>query len=135
MAWTTMHFGIGMACGGAAATLVAAFRGRGWKWITPVMTLSGIWALGPDLPRIFREGFPSLPLARYLGDESVDRWLLSFGDVFFFHAMLDSQPRQYAVQGLVLILLCYNAAWLLGRLDNRRSRPHVPLPPHKTGKK
>jgi hypothetical protein len=129
-----MHFGVGMACGGAAATLLAALRGRGWKWITPVMTLSGVWALGPDLPRIFREGYPSLPLARYLGDESVDRWLLSFGDVFFFHAMLDSQPRQYAVQGLVLILLCYNVGWLLNQLDKQRSRPGISTPKDSTRK-
>ena len=110
-----------MACGGAAAVVVATLRGRGWSWVTFVMTLSCIWALGPDLPRIFREGYPSLPFARYLGDEGVDRWLLSFGDVFFFHAMLDSQPHQYALQGLVLILLCDNAAWLLNQLDKQRS--------------
>ena len=132
MAWTTMHFGVGMACGGAAAIVVAALRGRGWSWVTPVMTLSGIWALGPDLPRLFREDFPSLPFARYLGDERIDRWLLSFGDLFFFHASLDSQPEQYALHGLALILLCYNAAWLLSRLDKQRSRQHVPLSHEKT---
>lgn len=128
MAWTTMHFGVGMACGGAAAALVAALRGRGWSLITPAMTLAGVWALGPDLPRLFRENFPSLPFAHALGDPRVDRWLLSFGDVFFFHAALDSQPRQYALHGLVLILLCYNAAWLLGRLDRTRPRPRPVLP-------
>jgi hypothetical protein len=127
MAWTTMHFGVGMACGGAATFLVCAVRNRGWRWITPAMTLSGFWALAPDLPRIFREDFPSLPFASTLGDKRLDDWLISFGDLFFFHARLDAQPKEYALHGLLLILLCYNAAWALSRLVHGEPGPTLPV--------
>jgi len=115
-----MHFGVGMACGGAAAALACALCRRGWRWITPVMTASGVWALGPDLPRIFREDFPSLPLATTLGDKRLDDVLLSFGDLFFFHRMLDAQPKEYALHGLALILLCYHIGWAATWLERRR---------------
>ena len=123
-----MHFGVGMACSGAAAIAVVALRRRGWRWIAPVMTLGGVWALGPDLPRLLREDFPSLPFSHLFMDMRIERWLLSFGDLFFFHRTLDSQGRDYAQHGLVLILLCYNAAWLLAQLDRRRRGTGL-LPP------
>ena len=120
MAWTTLHFGVGMACGGAAATVACCLLRRGWRWVTPVMTAAGVWALAPDLPRIFREDFPSLPLASVLGDKRLDDRLLAIGDVFFFHRALDSQPKEYALHGLVLILLCYHVGWAMAWLDRRR---------------
>lgn len=110
MAWTTMHFGIGMACAGAAATGLALITRRGWRWIPAVMTLGGVWALVPDMPRTFREDFPSLPLASILGDKSLERWLHAIGDLFFFHHSLDLQPREFALHGLVMILVLYNAS-------------------------
>ena len=58
-----MHFAVGM-CGGAALALAPCliFR-RGWRFIPVGMTLGGLWALVPDMPRLWREDFPSLPFA------------------------------------------------------------------------
>ena len=108
MAWTTMHFAVGMACSGAAATAVCLTLRRGWRWIPAVMTAGGVWALVPDLPRVFREDFPSLPLAPLFGNKVFEAGLNS--NLFFFHRTLDAQPHEYALHGLVIILLLYNAA-------------------------
>lgn len=105
MAFTTMHFGVGMACGGAAAVGCALIRRKGFKAIGPAMTLGGIWAIVPDLRRVF-SWYPSLPFSRFLGDSRIESWLLS--DVFFFHATLDSQPEEFTLLGLAIILLLYN---------------------------
>ncbi len=113
MAWTTMHYGVGMACAGAAATGLALITSRGWRWIPAAMTLGGVWALIPDMPRTFREDFPSLPLASILGSKSLERWLHSIGDLFFFHRSLDAQPHEYALHGLVIILVLYNASLVM----------------------
>ena len=110
MAWTTMHFAVGMGCSGAAAAAVCFTFKRGWRWIPPVMTLGGIWALAPDLPRILREDFPSLPLASTLGAHSFEYNLHAIGNLFFFHNALDAQPRELALHGLAIILLLYNIA-------------------------
>src|SRR5687767_1172972 len=108
MAWTTMHFAVGMGCSGAIATAACLCLRRGWRSIPLVMTAGGAWALVPDLPRIWREDFPSLPFASVLGRMSLERWLHERGNVFFFHAMLDAQPRELALHGLALILVFYN---------------------------
>ena len=105
-----MHFATGMLCSGAAGLAVTLLSQRGFRWIPLAMTAGGFWAMGPDLPRLFREDFPSLPLASVLGDKELERWLHQYGDVFFFHSQLDAQPNEYALHGLVLILLLYNLA-------------------------
>ena len=101
-----MHFGVGMACGGAAALGLASVRRKGFWAIGPAMTLGGLWAIVPDLPRVF-VWFPSLPFADLLGGKGNENRLLS--DIFFFHASLDAQPKEYALLGLALILVLYNA--------------------------
>lgn len=121
MAWTSAHFAVGMACGGALAGGYCAWRGKGWWAIPAAMTLGGLWAVVPDLPRIFREDLPALGLGSTLGAKQLEQWLHSCGDVFFFHRMLDAQPREFALHGLAAILLMYNAA-LFAAWRNRRVR-------------
>ncbi|WP_428386372.1 hypothetical protein [Mucisphaera sp.] len=113
MAWTTMHFAVGMIAGGAIGMAASALLGRGTRWVPLTMTAGGIWALTPDLPRLFREDFPSLPFASILGSKDLERYLHSVGDLFFLHASLDAQPKEYALHGLILILILYNAALLV----------------------
>ncbi len=121
MAFTTMHFGVGMACGGAAALACALIRRKGFGAIGPAMTLGGIWAIVPDLPRVF-VWFPSLPFAHTLSGRQNEDRLLS--DIFFFHASLDAQPEEFALLGLALILVLYNAViftpLILGLLTSPR---------------
>lgn len=133
MAFSTMHFGVGMACGAAAGLAGCVIARRGWRWIPAAATLGGVWAMAPDLPRIFREDFPSLPFASTLGAESLEKWLHAHGDWFFFHGSLDAQPKEFALLGLGLILLGYNLSiahllWLEHRqrnsVANRAWRAH-----------
>ncbi len=107
-----MHFAVGMTCSGAAAAGVCLVVRRGWRWIGPVMSVGGIWAILPDLPRMFREDFPHLPLASALGSKSLERSLNDWGNLFFLHQMLDTQPHEYALHGLLIILLLYNLVML-----------------------
>ncbi len=126
MAWTTMHFAVGMGCTGAAATVGCLIFRRGWRWIPASMTLGGLWALVPDMPRIFREDFPGLPWAATLGSKSFERSLHRAGDIFFFHKQLDIQPQEFALLGLTLILLFYNLALgLLMYLEHRQRHSAV----------
>jgi len=120
MAWATMHFATGMACGGVLAAGMAVIRGRGWKWTAPIMTLGGIWGMGPDLPRIFREDFPSLPFATMLGSPKLEAWLFQYGNFFAFHKQLDMQPHEFALHGLALIILLFNVAFALSFLDHKK---------------
>ena len=110
MAWTTMHFAVGMGCSGAAATVACFALRRGWRWIAPTMTLGGIWALVPDLPRILREDLAILPFASTLGAQSLENNLHAIGNLFFFHNSLDVQPNELALHGMGIILILYNAA-------------------------
>ena len=133
MAWTSMHFAVGMLGGGAIGALgLFTFR-RGARLIPVAMTLGGIWACIPDLPRFWREDFPWLPAAAALGSKDFERWLHGIGDLFFGHAALDAQPHEYALHGLIGIILLYNLAvlwtlWLERRqrnsLGNRHWRAH-----------
>jgi len=112
MAWTSMHFAVGM-CGGAALTLIPCLiRRRGFRLIPLGMTLGGLWGLAPDLPRIWREDFPSLPFASTLGDKALEDKLHSVGDLFFFHQSLDAQPKEFALLGLAIIIGLYNLSLL-----------------------
>ncbi len=122
MAFTTMHFAVGMACGGAAATAVCLTLKRGWRWTPLAMTLGGIWAIVPDLPRVFREDFPSLPFAVTLGQRKLEQSLHDIGDIFFFHRALDAQPHEYALHGLAIILVLYNLALAAQLIAIRRRR-------------
>jgi len=99
-----------MGCAGAMAGTACLIFRRGWRFLPLAMTAGGIWALLPDIPRFFREDFPSLPLAGTLGLKSFERFLHRWGDLFFFHARLDSQPKEYALAGLGIIVLLYNLA-------------------------
>jgi hypothetical protein len=108
MAWTTMHFATGMACAGAGTTIACVIARRGWRWIAPAMTLGGLWACVPDMPRFFRVDFPSLPFSATLGSMDLERFLHGWGNLFFFHRALDAQPRELALHGLIGILLLYN---------------------------
>lgn len=110
MAWTTMHYAVGMGCAGALAGTASLICRRGWRFLPLAMTAGGIWALLPDIPRFFREDFPNLPFAQTLGLKSFERFCHRWGDLFFFHARLDSQPKEYALAGLGVIVLLYNMA-------------------------
>lgn len=103
-----MHFAMGMGCAAAVSGTACLIVRRGFRFIPAAMTLGGIWALVPDMPRIFREDFPNLPFASALGAKGLERKLHSIGDVFFFHGRLDAQPQEYALLGLGIILLLYN---------------------------
>lgn len=113
MAWTTMHFAVGMGCAGTAAVLTCSVLRRGWRWLPGAMTLGGVWALVPDMPRIFREDFYWQPISSILGTHQLERNLHRWGDLFFFHRQLDAQPHEYALLGLALILMLYNAGIVL----------------------
>ena len=116
MAWATMHFAVGMAGGAAVAGAVCVLRGgKGGRWLGVAMTLGGLWATVPDWPRIPRVHLSGVPVLWRLGSVELERWLHAWGDLFFFHRMLDAQPREHALLGLVLIILFYNAAiaWLM----------------------
>lgn len=107
MAWTSMHFAMGMASAGVISGGVCLMLNRGWRWVPAAMTAGGVWALVPDLPRLFREDYPSLPFASLLGSPALETRLHGVGDLFFFHAYLDAQPHEFALHGLVIILLLY----------------------------
>jgi hypothetical protein len=124
MAWTTMHFGVGMACAGAAAAGFSLVTGRGWRWLPAAMTLGGVWALGPDIPGMVREQLPSFPLSSILGSRQLELWLHRIGDLFFFHRALDAQPHERALHGLILILALYNAAIVLLMWREHRALNH-----------
>lgn len=116
-----MHFATGMICAGGVGVAACFFLRRGWRWLPAAMTVGGLWALAPDLPRIFREDFPSFPFAPLLGDKDLERSLHAIGDLFFFHASLDAQPREFALHGLLLIIVMYNLGlMLLMRLEKRQ---------------
>jgi len=122
MAWTSMHFAIGMACTGGVGAVACTVVRKGWKWIPLAMTAGGMWAIIPDMPRLWRVDFPSLPLATTLGDKGLERWLHRWGDVFFFHHQLDLQPKEFALHGLIGMIFLYNLA-ILGLLWlNHRER-------------
>lgn len=120
MAFTTMHFAIGMGCAGTAASIGCLLLRRGWRWVPMAMTAGGIWACVPDMPRIFKEDFPSLPFAQTLSARPLQQWLNTHGDWFFFHRMLDDQPKEYALHGLFGILLLYTVSSFLLAVTHRR---------------
>lgn len=113
MAFATMHFAVGMGMGGAIALAGAAILRRRPTLLPYAMTLGGLWAMVPDLPRLFTEDFPNAPFAAILGSPALRRWLETHGDWFFFHRLLDRQPAEFALHGMFLIILFYNAALIL----------------------
>lgn len=121
MAFTTMHFAVGMVGGGALALTGCAILRGGWRYSPLAMTLGGLWAIVPDLPRLFKEDFPNLPFASTLGGRPLQQWLDQHGNWCFFHKALDGQPHEYALHGLVIILLLYNLA-IVGLLWGARRR-------------
>jgi len=122
MAWTTMHFAVGMGCTGATVGAACLTMRRGWRWLPFAMTLGGVFALTPDLPRIWRQDLTWLPFASILGSIQLEKTLHEWGNVFFFHRALDAQPHEYALHGLVLILVLYNASIALLMHLERRQR-------------
>ena len=110
MAFTTMHFAMGMVGTGAIATVGALVLRRGMRWVPLWMTAGGIWACVPDMPRIFKEDFPNAPFASTLSAKPLQEWLQANGDWFFLHRMLDAQPKEYALHGLALILMLYTVS-------------------------
>lgn len=110
MSWTSMHFAVGMACSGGLALGGCLIVRRGWRWIPAIMTLGGLWATVPDMPRLFRQDFPGLHLGSTLGSLDLEHFLHHWGDIFFFHATLDDCINQYALHGLIGMIFLYNAA-------------------------
>ena len=128
MAFTTMHFAAGMIGSGVIGAGMCIIFRRGWRWVPVGMTLGGLWALAPDMPRLFREDFPSLPLAGALGSKDLERYLHDHGDVFFAHARLDAQPHEFALHGLIIIIALYSIS-MLGyamALSRRKRQPPEP---------
>lgn len=110
-----------MGCGGALAGTACLIFRRGWRFLPAAMTAGGIWALLPDLPRVFREDFPNLPFAGMLGASSFERFLHRAGDLFCFHSQLDAQPKEYALAGFAIIIFLYNLSiGLLMMLEYRQ---------------
>lgn len=125
MAWTTMHFAVGMGCAGLAATGLCLTFKRGWRWIPAAMTAGGVWAVIPDMPRVLREDVPFTSEAIRAFSQTLETYLHEWGNLFFFHKVLDDQPREYALLGLTLILIFYNAAILLLMVMESRQRHHI----------
>lgn len=126
MAFTTMHFAMGMVGTGAVATVGALVLRRGLRWVPLCMTLGGIWACVPDMPRIFKEDFPNAPLASTLSAKPLQDWLQAHGDWFFFHRSLDAQPKEYALHGLAMILVLYTLSLFFLTITHRRPRKDQP---------
>jgi hypothetical protein len=120
-----MHFAVGMGCGGALAGTACLIFRRGWRFLPAAMTAGGLWALLPDLPRVFREDFPNLPFAAALGQSSFERFLHRAGDLFCFHAQLDAQPKEYALAGFAIIIFLYNLSIGLLMLLEHRQRDSI----------
>lgn len=130
MAFTTMHFALGMAGAGALACAGALLLRRGWRWVPLVMTAGGIWACVPDFPRLFKEDFPNAPFAQTLSAKPLQQWLTTHGDWFFFHRALDAQPKEYALHGLLIILMLYTVSvFLLAATHRRPAAPPKPADP------
>lgn len=121
MAFTTMHFALGMVGTGAATTVAALICRRGLRWVPLCMTAGGIWACVPDMPRIFREDFPNAPFAQTLSAKPLQQWLQANGDFFFFHRMLDDQPKEYALHGLAMILVLYTLSLVFLTITHRKT--------------
>ena len=126
MAFTTMHFAVGMAGAGALASVGALMLRRGWRWVPLWMTAGGVLACVPDMPRIFKEDFPNAPFASILSAKPLQQWLNTHGDWFFFHRTLDSQPKEYALHGLAVILMLYTICSLLLAITHRGGRAVKP---------
>ncbi|MCX5660234.1 MAG: hypothetical protein NTW19_11000 [Planctomycetota bacterium] len=138
MTWTSMHFAVGMACAGGITAVGCAIPRRGWRWIPAAMTLGGLWANVPDMPRLFRQDFPGLHLASTLGSLDLEHFLHRWGDLFFFHATLDDCINDYALHGLIGMIFLYNLAiGLMLFLEHRQRRlvhghaGHAPPRPHR----
>lgn len=121
MAFTTMHFALGMVGTGAVATVAALVFRRGLRWVPLCMTAGGIWACVPDMPRIFKEDFPNAPFAQTLSAKPLQEWLQANGDLFFFHRMLDAQPKEYALHGLAIILFLYTLSVFFLTITQRKT--------------
>ncbi|WP_432799858.1 hypothetical protein [Poriferisphaera sp. WC338] len=125
MAWTSMHFAMGMIGGGVIGGAACLILRRGWRWLPAAMTAGGIWGLIPDLPRIWREDFTGLPFASYLGSKNFERWLHEIGDVFFFHSRLDAQPKEFALHGLATIIFLYCCCMVMLMYLESKSRNSI----------
>ena len=106
--------------------LAVQSRLRSLRWAPLAMTVGGLWAVVPDMPRVFQEDFPNSPLASILGSDQLEDFLNAWGNVFFFHRMLDLQPETFALLGLILILLFYNVSITLLMWLERRSLAVMP---------
>ena len=120
-----MHFAVGMGCAGALTGVGCMIWRQGWRWLPATMTIGGLWALIPDMPRVFREDIYYEPISSTLGQHNFERWLHYWGDLFFFHRALDAQPKEFALLGLLLILLFYNAAIMLLMKMESKQRLHT----------
>ena len=88
------------------------------------MTLGGFWAIIPDMPRLLREDFViSSCISGNARD--LERWLHDHGNWFFFHKAMDGHTSNYALPGLILMIVLYNAAIGLMFLLERRQRDSV----------
>ena len=125
MAWTSMHFAAGMCGAGVISGITCLVIRRGYRWIPLTMTVGGLWALLPDLPRVFREDFPSLPFASSLGSRNLENFLHSYGNVFFLHGNLDAQPREFALLGLAIIIALYVAGSIMLMVMESRQRNSI----------
>lgn len=120
MAFTTMHFALGMVGTGAVTTVAALAFGRGLRWVPLAMTAGGIWACVPDMPRIFKEDFPNAPFAQTLSARPLQDWLQANGDFFFLHRTLDAQPKEFALHGLAIILFLYTVSVFFLTVTHRK---------------
>ena len=120
MAFTTMHFAMGMVGTGAVAAVGALVLRRGLRWVPLWMTAGGVWACVPDMPRIFKEDFPNAPFAQTLSSKPLQEWLQVNGDWFIFHRVLDNQPKEFALHGLALILMLYTVSVFFLAITHRR---------------
>ena len=111
MAWTSMHFAVGMAGGAAISAVACTITRRGWRWIPGVMIVGGFWGIVPDTPRLFREDFPGIPFMRWYASQATETWLHEIGNLFFFHRALDHQPHNYSLHGLFGMIALFTLSW------------------------
>jgi hypothetical protein len=126
----SIHFAVGMVCGGAIWLLVLLVRPRWWLYMPLAMMVGGLWAEGPDLPGIFKE-FPSLAVADWIhGRQWREAMHAGWPNVFFFHGLIDKTGTGGGTYGFAIAATLYTA-WIIIlvayiRRLRRAGRPEQP---------
>jgi hypothetical protein len=120
-----------MLVGGMLAAVVCLIIRRGWRLVPYVAAITGVWATLPDLPRLFREDLPFIPLAGLIGHKEVEKAMHEFGNIFIFHSWLDQWPDRFVLHGTFIVFAAFVATAVgLNRLNRRNEKTVAELRQH-----